>query len=70
MIKSVGNLSLTEKVGQMFMIVLDGTIADEKVIELIQTYKIGGVILYKENIESAEQLLRLINSLKCINMGN
>lgn len=70
MSKSVGNLSLVEKVGQMFMIGLDGYTADETVMELIQTYKIGGFVIYENNVQSAEQLLRLINSLKAMNAGN
>jgi len=68
--KSVGNLSLIEKVGQMFMIGLDGYTADEIVMELIQKYKIGGFVIYENNIKSAEQLVRLINSLKAMNAGN
>ena len=68
--KSVGNLSLTEKVGQMFMVGLKGTIPNETIVELIQKNKIGGVVLYENNVESAEQLLSLINALKTINMGN
>lgn len=68
--KSVGNLSLNEKVGQMFMIGLDGFTADETIMELIQTHKIGGVVLYENNVQSAEQLLRLINSIKAMNVGN
>lgn len=68
--KSVGNLSLVEKVGQMFMIGLDGFTADETIMELVQTYKIGGFVIYENNVQSAEQLLRLINSLKTMNAGN
>ena len=68
--KSVGNLSLVEKVGQMFMIGLNGYEPDENVMELIQTYKIGGFVIYENNVESAEQLKRLINNLKSMNAGN
>lgn len=68
--KSVGNLSLVEKVGQMFLVGLDGTVADEAVMELIQTYKIGGFVISENNVESVEQLLRLVNSLKSMNTGN
>lgn len=68
--KSVGNLSLTEKVGQMFLIGLDGYAADETIMELIQTYKIGGFVINENNVQSAEQLLRLTNSLKTMNAGN
>ena len=68
--KSVGNLSLVEKVGQMFIIGLDGYDADETVMELIQTYKVGGVIIDERNVKSVEQLARLINSIKTMNAGN
>lgn len=70
MSKSVGNLSLVEKVGQMFLIGLDGYSPDENVMELIQTYKIGGFVIYENNVQSAEQLLRLTNTLKAMNAGN
>lgn len=70
MVKSVGNLSLIEKVGQMFIIGLDGYTPDEKIMELIQKYKIGGFVVTENNVQSAEQLLRLINSLKTMNIGN
>lgn len=70
MAKSVGNLSLTEKVGQMFIIGIDGTATDEMITELIQTYKVGGFVIYDNNVQSAEQLLNLINSLKSLNAGN
>lgn len=68
--KTVSNLSLTEKVGQMFLVGLDGYTADERVMELIQTYKVGGFVIYENNVKSAEQLLRLTNSLKAMNAGN
>ena len=41
--ESVGNLSLKERIGQMFIVGLDGTETDADITELIQTYKIGGV---------------------------
>ena len=68
--KSVGNLSLIEKVGQMFIVGIDGTMTDEYITELIQKYKVGGFIIDTKNVESAEQLLKLINSLKSLNVGN
>lgn len=70
MSKSVGNLSLIEKVGQMFIVGLDGYEADENVMELIQTYKVGGFIIDEGNVKSIEQLARLINALKTMNVGN
>lgn len=68
--KSVGNLSLLEKVGQMFMVGIDGNVTDETIMELIQTYKIGGIMIYENGTRTAEQLLNLINSVKSMNAGN
>lgn len=67
---SVGNLSLTEKIGQLFIIGIDGTTPSEDLIELIQTYKIGGVLIQRNNVESVTQLLTYINELKSINIAN
>ena len=63
-------LTLTEKVGQMFLVGLDGTEAEGDIIELIQTHKIGGILLRKINLENIEQMQKLINDLKAANLGN
>ncbi|MBR6689212.1 MAG: hypothetical protein IKL68_04275 [Clostridia bacterium] len=68
--ESVGNLSLKEKIGQMFIVGVDGTETNADIIELIQAYKIGGVFLDGKNIESVKQLQKLINDLKAANIGN
>lgn len=68
--ESVGNLSLKERIGQMFIVGLEGTETDADITELIQTYKIGGVLLKEKNMESVKQLQKLINELKSANMGN
>lgn len=68
--KLVANLTLTEKIGQMFMVGIDGTEAAGDIIELIQTYRIGGIILNQKNLENVEQTQKLINDLKAANMGN
>ncbi len=68
--ESVGNLSLKERIGQMFIVGLNGTETDADITELIQTYKIGGVLLKEKNMESVKQLQKLINELKSANMGN
>lgn len=68
--KSVENLSLVEKVGQMFIVGINGTNLNEELVELIQKYKIGGVILDNKNIEDVNQLQNLLNALKSTNVGN
>ena len=64
-------LSLKEKIGQMFMISLNskGSVS-KKTIEMIQNYKVGGVILYRKNYETYEEMIEIINELKKANKGN
>lgn len=68
--ESVNKLSLRERIGQMFIVGIDGTETDADIIELIQTYKIGGIYLRERNIESVKQVQKLINELKAANIGN
>ena len=68
--ESVGNLSLKERIGQMFIVGLDGTETDADITELIQTYKIGGVYIRERNMYTVEKLQKLINELKAANAGN
>ncbi len=42
----------------------------KKTKELIHKYKIGGIILYAENIETSKQTLQLLNQLKMENEDN
>ena len=57
-------LSLEEKFGQMFVIGLDIYDINDEIIELIQKYKIGGVVLYKKNYTSIETMIEVVNKLK------
>lgn len=66
----IENLSLEEKIGQMFMIGMPGTEIDDITRELITKYKVGGVILYKRNILSLEHFISLLNSLRELNKDN
>lgn len=63
-------MSLDEKVGQMVIFGLDGTTMGAETQKLIQQDKIGGLILYKNNITSAGQALELLNALKKANRNN
>lgn len=65
----LNNLTLKEKIGQMLMIgINDKDITS--VIKMIKEYKIGGVILYKKNYSSYEEMLKVINELKLANKEN
>lgn len=67
---NIDKLSLEEKLGQMLMIGLDVYEINEEIIELIEKYKVGGVVLYRKNYTSLETMNDVINRLKRINRGN
>ncbi len=65
----LGTLSMEEKVGQLLVAGLEGTAAGEDARRAIRDYKVGGVILFSRNVESARQLTELTNELKAMNGG-
>ena len=62
--EKIKELSIEEKIGQMLMIGLDIANPKDKIEEIITKYKIGGVLLYKKNYKSYEELVDLINYIK------
>src|SRR6056297_868277 len=66
------NMSLAEKVGQLFQVGFHSKIADEKIIDLIENYHIGGIIYFSRNIQSEEQTAELSNDLQqlALNSGS
>jgi beta-N-acetylhexosaminidase len=58
------NLSLVEKVGQLFMVGFEGTEVTPELAHWLATYGWGGLILFGRNVESPEQLLRLTQGLQ------
>lgn len=62
-------MSLNEKIGQMFIIGFEGLQPDDNLEEMILENHVGGVVLFKRNIDDSEQLLGLVNSIKAINAG-
>ena len=61
---SVRRLSLYEKVGQLFMVGLDGKDVTPELVEWMSTYHWGGVIIFGRNVESPAQLQRLTRGLQ------
>lgn len=66
----IDGMTLDEKLGQLVIAGIDGHSLNQNTINLIKDYKVGGFILYNNNISSADQLLSLINSLKETNSDN
>ena len=63
-------MTLDEKIGQMIIVGFKGYEINDNVKSMIQEYHAGGVILFRNNVKSAYQLLQLVNSIKNINSEN
>ena len=63
-------LSLEEKFGQTIIMGLDTYELNDEIIDIIKTYKIGGIVLYKKNYTSTQNMIDFINKLKEINKDN
>jgi len=63
-------LSIEEKIGQMLIIALHEKEITKETIDIIQKYKIGGVILYRKDYDNYNEMIEKINKLKTINRQN
>ncbi|WP_337099306.1 beta-N-acetylhexosaminidase [Paenibacillus sp. YIM B09110] len=68
--EQIDDMTLNEKIGQMIIVGLEGTKADKEAIKMIKENKIGGFILFKDNMSSADQIVSLLNALKSENESN
>lgn len=66
----INAMSLDEKIGQLVIVGLDGLAPDINITNLIKVHKVGGVILFGNNIKDSNQLVKLTNSFKTINSQN
>ncbi|MCI1777964.1 MAG: beta-N-acetylhexosaminidase [Paenibacillus lautus] len=66
----MNNMTVEEKVGQLVLVGLEGTAMDETSRKLVKDHHVGGFILFKDNIESVEQSVKLLNDLKEANTAN
>ncbi len=64
------NLTIEEKVGQMLIVGMDGTEITNRIKNLIQKYKVSGIILYRKNFKTCEDMIKLISELKKLNSQN
>lgn len=57
-------LTLEEQIGQILMVGFPGTSPTPELIELIQRYHVGNVILFSRNVQDAQQLQTLTGTLQ------
>ncbi|WP_410771956.1 beta-N-acetylhexosaminidase [Fontibacillus sp. BL9] len=69
-VDQLDQLTTAEKIGQLVLVGMVGTEADEHTKDLIETYHVGGFIFYKDNIKNSKQALKLFNQLKKDNKAN
>ena len=68
--QQIDNMTLDEKIGQLITVGIDGYSLDNNAKDLIESKKVGGIILFKNNVNDSNQLLQLINSVKETNSTN
>ena len=63
----IKELTIKEKIGQMVIVGMDTNYLTDRIKNMIQNYKIGGVILYRKNFSTYQDMLKLIKELKELN---
>ena len=61
---STAGMTLEEQIGQTLMVGFRGTTPSQEVINLIQQYHIGNIILFSRNVHDAQQMRTLTQSLQ------
>ena len=60
---SVNNLSIEQKIGQLFFIGISGPTLDQQTTELLEEIDPGGICLFARNIREAEQTRHLLDAI-------
>ncbi|WOV83687.1 beta-N-acetylhexosaminidase [Sporosarcina jeotgali] len=68
--KMLSEMTLEEKIGQLVIAGIEGTSINQASRQLIEHYQIGGVIFYANNVDTTEQTVHYVNSLKAANQTN
>ncbi|KAI7247309.1 hypothetical protein KC345_g11973, partial [Hortaea werneckii] len=68
--RKLAGMTLEEKIGQMLLVGINGTTMDAMAQKMIAGDKVGGIILYSDNISNLKSLVSLTNALKKSNSGN
>ncbi len=61
--QKIDKMTIDEKIGQMILAGFNGTETNQYTNTLINDFKVGGVILFKRNIESSQQLKKLTTDI-------
>ncbi|MFZ7946012.1 beta-N-acetylhexosaminidase [Neobacillus sp. 19] len=66
----ISKMSLEDKIGQMILAGISETRMDTNAKKLISQFHVGGIIFYKNNFETPEQTVQLVNQLKAGNVSS
>lgn len=64
----IGKMSLEEKIGQLMVVGFQNNYVDTHIKDMIQQYKVGGVIYYDRNMVNPSQVAGLTNDLQALAM--
>lgn len=67
-IDQLNQMSVDEKIGQMIIGGIEGISFNQQTQSLIEDYKLGGFILYADNIKNTTQTVNLLNKIKAGNI--
>ncbi|WP_345559097.1 glycoside hydrolase family 3 protein [Streptomonospora halophila] len=62
-LERLAGMSVEEKIGQLMVLLAEGTTAEEST-DLVSTYNPGGLIYFPENLSGARQIARMSNGLQ------
>ncbi|WP_246027627.1 beta-N-acetylhexosaminidase [Lysinibacillus antri] len=68
--KIISNMTLDEKIGQMIFAGISGPTLSPADYKLLEQHKVGGLIFFKKDLTSSNQILQLLNDIKSINSKN
>lgn len=63
-------MTLEEKVGQLMMMGIPGTQAGPEARSLIERHRVGGIMIFAENVETPEQVAKFTGDLQRIAEGS
>lgn len=66
----VNSMTLDEKIGQLLIVGFEGTYVDEDITDLIKNKYLGGIIFFRNNVESLSGVISLTNELRGLNSEN
>lgn len=62
--KTVSELTLEQKVGQVMLVGFLGTEPDDHICEMIEKYQVGNILLFTRNLDMPQQVIKMNNALQ------